>query len=145
MSMDGTDPATWDPARDGVLASPENPTVLYEGDVIRVVSVTVAPGRIEQRHLHRFPSIFVIDRTVAPRDVNGATGEEIPLPPISGLLLKHRLAWHAQYYGALGVVMAFFFWIMLPAGLLVLAAAFAPALAHRRDLREQRRTATAAA
>jgi hypothetical protein len=29
LSMDGTDPATWDPTLDGVLAEPENHTVLY--------------------------------------------------------------------------------------------------------------------
>ncbi len=47
ISMDGSDPATWDPALDGVLAAPENHTVLYEDDSIRVISVTVAPGETE--------------------------------------------------------------------------------------------------
>ena len=42
ISMDGSDPATWDPALDGVLAAPENHQVLYEDDVIRVISVTIA-------------------------------------------------------------------------------------------------------
>ena len=40
ISMDGSDPATWDPALDGVLAAPENHRVLYEDDVIRVISVS---------------------------------------------------------------------------------------------------------
>ena len=35
--MDGTDPATWDPALDGALAAPENHTVLYEDEAIRVI------------------------------------------------------------------------------------------------------------
>jgi hypothetical protein len=78
--MDGTDPVTWDPALDGLLAAPDNHKVLYEDDAIRVVSVSVAPGAIEKPHHHRFPSVFVIDRMVKLRDFNGATREEIPLP-----------------------------------------------------------------
>ena len=50
LSMDGTDPATWDPALDGVLAAPENHTVLYEDEAIRVISVSIAPGAIEKPH-----------------------------------------------------------------------------------------------
>ena len=84
ISMDGSDPATWDPALDGVLAAPENHAVLYEDNVIRVVSVSVVAGAIEKPHHHRFPSVFVIDRMVALRDFNGATGEEIPLPIPAG-------------------------------------------------------------
>jgi hypothetical protein len=41
--------------------------------------------------------------------------------------------------------MAIFFWIALPASVLVLAAAFSPALAHRRDLRKAQRHKPAAA
>ena len=79
--MDGTDPATWDPALDGVLAAPENHQVLHEDDNVRVVSVTVRPGETEKPHHHRWPSIFVIDSMVLElRDFDGATGEEIPLP-----------------------------------------------------------------
>jgi hypothetical protein len=80
LSMDGTDPATWDPALDGVLAAPENHTVLYEDEAIRVISVSIAPGAIEKPHHHCFPAVFVVDRLVSVRDFNGATGEEIPLP-----------------------------------------------------------------
>ena len=71
--MDGSDPATWDPALDGVLAAPENHTVLYEDDLIRVISVRVAPGATEKPHHHRVPSVFVIDRMVKLRDFNGVT------------------------------------------------------------------------
>jgi hypothetical protein len=80
LSMDGTDPADWDPALDGVLAAPENHAVLYEDDAIRVISVTVAPGAVEKPHHHRLPAIFVIDRLVKLRDFNGVTREQIPLP-----------------------------------------------------------------
>jgi len=80
ISMDGSDPATWDPALDGVLAAPENHTVLYEDDLIRVISVRLAPGATEKPHHHRFPAVFVIDRMVKLRDFNGVTNEEISLP-----------------------------------------------------------------
>jgi hypothetical protein len=80
LSMDGTDPASWDPALDGVLAAPENHTVLYEDEAIRVISVSIAPGAIEKPHHHCLPAVFVVDRLVRVRDFNGATGEEIPLP-----------------------------------------------------------------
>jgi hypothetical protein len=80
ISMDGSDPAKWDPALDGVLASPGNHVVLYEDDTIRVISVSIAPGETEKPHHHRLPSVFVVDRLVQLRDFNGSTGEEIPLP-----------------------------------------------------------------
>jgi hypothetical protein len=80
LSMDGTDPATWDPALDGVLAAPENHKVLYEDEAIRVIAVSIAPGAIEKPHHHCLPAVFVVDRLVSVRDFNGATGEEIPLP-----------------------------------------------------------------
>jgi hypothetical protein len=79
-AMDGSDPATWDPTLDGVSAAPENHTVLYEDDLIRVISVMVAPGATEKPHHHRSPSIFVIDRMVKLRDFNGVTSQEISLP-----------------------------------------------------------------
>ena len=79
-AMDGSDPATWDPALDGVSAAPENHTVLYEDDLIRVISVRVAPGATEKPHHHRSPSVFVIDRMVKLRDFNGVTNQEISLP-----------------------------------------------------------------
>ena len=80
ISMDGSDPARWDPSLDAVLASPENHKVLYEDDLIRVLAVSVAAGATEKPHHHRYPSVFVIDRMVKVRDFNGVTNEEIPLP-----------------------------------------------------------------
>ena len=80
ISMDGSDPATWDPALAAVLAAPENHKVLYEDDLIRVISVRLAPGATEKPHHHRFPAVFVIDRMVKLRDFNGITNQEISLP-----------------------------------------------------------------
>ena len=80
ISMDGSDPATWNPAFDAVVAAPENHKVVYEDDLVRVLSVTVAAGATEKPHHHRYPSVFVVDRMVKVRDFNGVTHEEIPLP-----------------------------------------------------------------
>jgi membrane protein len=54
---------------------------------------------------------------------------------ISVLLFTHWLNWYSTTYGAFGIVIAIFFWIILIGTVLVLAAALSPALAHRRDLR----------
>jgi Predicted membrane protein len=53
---------------------------------------------------------------------------------ISSLLLAHWLNWYSTTYGAFGIVIALFFWIIAEATVMVLAAALSPALAHRRDL-----------
>src|ERR1700757_1738429 len=76
--MDGSDPATWEPALDAAIASPENHTVICEDEFIRVISVRNEAGGIEKPHHHPFPSVFVIDRPTKFRDFNGATHEEIP-------------------------------------------------------------------
>ena len=54
--------------------------MLYEDDLIRVISVRLASGAIEKPHHHRFPAVFVIDRMVKLRDFNGVTNQEISLP-----------------------------------------------------------------
>ena len=73
------DPQNWSAEHDAVAAAPSHHDVLYEDDVIRVVSVSVGPGETEPAHHHRWPSVFVIDRLVKLRDFDGA-GNEIPLP-----------------------------------------------------------------
>jgi membrane protein len=60
---------------------------------------------------------------------------------ISALLLKNWLVWYSKTYGALGIVMAIFFWLIVATTIMVLAAALSPALAHRRDLRRAARAA----
>ncbi len=89
----------------------------------------------------------LLHRRVATRDivpgaiftVVGFIGMRI----ISSILLTHWLNWYTSTYGALGVVMAIFFWLIIFATILVLAAALSPALAHRRDLRLGRVSAAA--
>jgi hypothetical protein len=53
ISMDGTDPAGWDPGLDAVAAAPQHHRVLYEDELIRVVSVSIDPGMQEPLHHHR--------------------------------------------------------------------------------------------
>jgi len=57
---------------------------------------------------------------------------------ISSLLFTHWLNWYSTTYGAFGIIIALFFWIILEGTVLVLAAALSPALAERRDLLEGR-------
>ena len=81
----------------------------------------------------------LLHHRVAPRDI--APGAVftilcfVALRLISSLLFTHWLNWYSHTYGALGIVMAIVFWMILFATIMVLAAALAPALAHRRDLR----------
>jgi hypothetical protein len=77
-------PSTWDPALDAVAAAPDTHQVLYEDDVIRVLSVSLPPGMREPVHHHRWPSVFVIDRLVPLRDFDG-DGNEIAFPIPEGL------------------------------------------------------------
>jgi uncharacterized BrkB/YihY/UPF0761 family membrane protein len=53
---------------------------------------------------------------------------------VSYVLLKNWLEWYSSTYGAIGIVLALFFWIIIFATIMVLAAALSPALAHRRNL-----------
>jgi membrane protein len=61
---------------------------------------------------------------------------------VSGFFLRRWLEWYSQSYGGFGFVMAIFFWLIIFATILVLAAALSPTLAQRRDLRAAQLTAT---
>ena len=89
ISTDGTDPHTWDPKLDAVIAGVKNHVVIYEDSEIRVLSVTVQPGEVEVAHHHRWPSIIVYDRPTRSenRDAKGnllppkkAAGDKPELP-----------------------------------------------------------------
>jgi membrane protein len=87
---------------------------------------------------------LLLHRRVPTRDVvPGAVFTLLSLVAlrlVSGLLLKHWLEWYSNTYGALGIVMAIFFWIIIIGTVLILAAALSPALAERRDLRLEAHT-----
>jgi len=84
----------------------------------------------------------LLHRRVSLRDVlPGAVFTTLALVgmrAISSLLFAHWLEWYSTYYGGLGIVMALFFWLMIAATILIVAAALSPALAERRDLLEAR-------
>ena len=85
---------------------------------------------------------LLLHRRVAARDLlPGAlftVAGLVVLRLISVLLFTHWLNWYSTTYGAFGIVIAIFFWIILIGTVMVLAAALSPALAHRRDLRTAR-------
>ncbi len=86
---------------------------------------------------------LLLHKEIARRDVvPGAVFTLLGLVGVrllSHYLLVNWLEWYGKYYGGLGIVMALFFWVTIPATILVLAAALSPALAQRRRLREERR------
>jgi membrane protein len=57
----------------------------------------------------------------------------IALRLLSSFFLRRWLVWYSTTYGAFGIVIALFFWIILAGTVLVLASALSPALAERRD------------
>ena len=85
---------------------------------------------------------LLLHKEIARRDVvPGALFTLVGLVGVrllSHYLLVNWLEWYGKYYGGLGIVMALFFWVTIPATILVLAAALSPALAHRRQLRRER-------
>ena len=50
ISTDGTDPKTWDPRLDAVIAGVKNHKIIYEDKEIRVLSVMVLPGEVDAAH-----------------------------------------------------------------------------------------------
>ena len=79
----------------------------------------------------------VAAREVLPGAVFAVLGL-IGLRVISVLLLTHWLNWYSTTYGAFGIVIALFFWVILVGTILILAAALSPALADRRNLLQGR-------
>ena len=45
---------------DAMAAAPENHTVIFENDQVRVLKVLVRPGEVEKPHTHKWPSVFTI-------------------------------------------------------------------------------------
>ncbi|MGZ4270827.1 MAG: YihY/virulence factor BrkB family protein [Solirubrobacteraceae bacterium] len=82
---------------------------------------------------------FLLHRRVTVRDaLPGALLAAIGLVGLrllSGLELTNWLNWYSKYYGALGIVIAIFFWLLLGATVLVATAAMSPAYAERRRAR----------
>lgn len=91
-STDGSDPSKWDPRLDAIQSAPANHQVIFENDDIRVLSVTVQPGEMEEVHHHRWPSVMVIDSLtrLVDYDQNGHE-QKLPLPDKIELPLTLKL------------------------------------------------------
>jgi hypothetical protein len=101
MSVQSSDPSTWDPALDAVAAAPANHNVLFENDRLRVLEVTLDAGEEEPAHHHRWPSVFVFDRIKPP--VHDVTPDGEILPPSRDVMIALN-EWDGQ--GCLIVHMA---------------------------------------
>jgi len=81
MSEDvaASDPATWDPALDAVVAAQGNHKVVFENEKLRGLEVLPLPGGEEPVHHHRWPSVFVFDQFAGP--IHEFSPEGVQLPP----------------------------------------------------------------
>jgi hypothetical protein len=73
-----SDPSTWDPQLDAVIAAPAHHKVLFENDRLRVLDVTLEPDDEEPVHHHRWPSVFVFDQIQGPIHDISPEGETLP-------------------------------------------------------------------
>jgi hypothetical protein len=64
MNFDLSDPVQniwpWPDSLDAVTAAPDNHTVLFENDHVRVLQTRILPGQIVPLHSHRWPSVLFI-------------------------------------------------------------------------------------
>ena len=65
-------------ALDAVAAAPANHEVIFENDRIRTLRVIVRAGEAEERHTHRWPSVFIISKRPKIKYFS-ADGEEVPI------------------------------------------------------------------
>jgi hypothetical protein len=77
-AFDETDPSSWDPALDAVVAAPKHHRVLFENERLRVLEVTLEPNDEEPVHHHRWPSVFVLDQVKGPIHDFAPDGTQLP-------------------------------------------------------------------
>lgn len=51
----------WKPELEATSAAPDNHKILFENDEVRVLAVTVEPGRREPLHVHRYASVIYLE------------------------------------------------------------------------------------
>ena len=88
-----SDPSTWDPALDAVIAAPAHHRVIFENDRLRVLEVTLAPDDEEPVHHHRWPSVFVFDQIEGP--IHDVSPEGEVLPPNRDVMVALK-AWDGE-------------------------------------------------
>src|SRR5713226_4799849 len=50
----------WPDALDALIAAPENHTVLFDNECVRVVQARILPGQTVPVHTHRWPSVLFV-------------------------------------------------------------------------------------
>ena len=75
---ENSNPATWDPALDAVVAAPKHHRVIFENERLRVLEVTLEHEDEEPVHLHRWPSVFVFDQVQGPVHDMAPDGTQMP-------------------------------------------------------------------
>jgi predicted metal-dependent enzyme (double-stranded beta helix superfamily) len=55
------EPWPWPDSMDAMIAAPTSHRVLLENDHVRVLEVTIEPGRHEPEHTHRAASVMIVD------------------------------------------------------------------------------------
>lgn len=88
-----SDPSTWDPDLDAVVAAPKHHKVLFENETLRVLEVTLEPNDEEPVHHHRWPSVFVFDQVQGP--INDMAPDGTQLPPNRDVM-KAIQSWDGQ-------------------------------------------------
>jgi len=78
QDMTTSDPRTWDPGLDAVIAAPRHHRVLFENDSLRVLEVTLESNDEEPLHHHRWPSVFVFDQVSGPIHDIAPDGTRLP-------------------------------------------------------------------
>src|SRR5690242_7258521 len=83
-------PAEWSIYQDAVIAARENHKILLENDSVRVLQVTILPGKTEALHYHRWPSVLYvmegenfIDRDSAGNVIFDSRKTPLPKPPLA--------------------------------------------------------------
>lgn len=88
-----SDPSSWDPALDAVVAAPKHHRVLFENERLRVLEVTIEAQDEEPVHHHRWPSVFVLDQVHGP--VHDIAPDGAQLPPNRDVM-KAIQGWDGQ-------------------------------------------------
>ena len=73
-----SDPSSWDPVLDAVIAAPNHHKVLFENERLRVLEVTLEAQDEEPVHHHRWPSVFVLDQVQGPIHDIAPDGTQLP-------------------------------------------------------------------
>jgi hypothetical protein len=73
-----SNPSSWDPALDAVIAAPKHRKVLFENERLRVLEVTLEVHDEEPVHHHRWPSVFVFDQVQGPVHDFAPDGTQLP-------------------------------------------------------------------